>query len=157
MVLIFVGRPLGQTLKLYLNSLSIRPEGSGVAFSGAVDNSENRQIQFAATDSALDRITDATVTPIESTPESQPLVNRSQKTNIQTISDTKMESNQTDTTPAVEETNVESKEEDISTKTSSARRSYKYDDPPVVFKDVDVRLISLFIFIIKNLIEIKGR
>ena len=119
--------------------MSIRPEGSGVAFSGAV---QNRVHQIDANNPLVDQNTGLSLTKTENTTESHPLVNLTQQTNTQIICGHKMESNQTDTTPEdnVEEPSAESREEEEAKyKAKAQRRSYKFDDPPVIFKDVDVR------------------
>ena len=109
--------------------MSIRPEGSGVAFSGAVDN---RNTQTSANSRAVE----------SSIGSKEPSIERQSKQTVESNPtkpiDQKMDSNQTDTTAAdkPEEVADDSKTEDSVAK--AIRRSYKYDDPPVIFKDVDV-------------------
>lgn len=128
--------PIGQTLKLYLNSLSIRPEGSGVALSGSVESSQS---QTFITNQSSNHL------PIDERVHSNRIISESKSSEsrkIQTqesqkiVKEERMADIETETPSSEETTNETEKADDVS-KTTTLRRSYKYDDPPIVFKDVD--------------------
>ncbi|XP_054155325.1 uncharacterized protein LOC128953828 [Oppia nitens] len=118
--------PIGQTLKLYLSSLSIRPEGTGVSFSGNVDN-----IPLESSEQNSNSVINRRKSSTESLPQTVSSVTTTQSTPRQPQTNCKMADNETDLVE--EETPKETKTEE----TKSQRRSYKYDDPPVLFKDVN--------------------
>ena len=55
-----------------------------------------------------------------------------------------MSANDTTDLPAEASPTPEDKPADQTAKTTSGRRSYKYDDPPIVFKDVDVSILAFY-------------
>ncbi len=113
--------------------MSIRPEGSGVAFSGSIENRE----QSLALKQSLQQA-DESVNQNRRTSDSEllePLNIQSPRKRESISTEQTMSTNEETTEDTTAEPNTE--EETVS-KPTVARRSYKYDDPPVVFKDVDV-------------------
>jgi hypothetical protein len=111
--------------------LSIRPEGSGVAFSGSIENRE----QSLAIKQSLQQ-TDESVNQIRRTSDSEllePLNTQSLRKRESISKEQTMSTNESEETTAEPNT-----EEETVSKPIVTRRSYKYDDPPLVFKDVDV-------------------
>ena len=117
---LFTFRPLGQTFGQYLDSFNIRPQGTGVSFN-----------QPEATD--IIRPKTSTEEEIKEKVPLTPAQNLESEISLEnsTLSFKMADSEQS---PIDENDSVEEKE--ISS--LPARRSYKYDDPPIVFTDVDV-------------------
>ena len=123
-------------MKQYLNTFAIRPQGSGVSF-------HNPNLEA--------RNSEAIENPVAEVQNCEP-TNTTQETKAADIPKTedlkKMSETENVTSPPEnvdEEDNVETKEAPVST-----RKSYKYDDPPIVFKDIDV-IILCFVSIFTNL------
>ncbi|KAI2796903.1 Desumoylating isopeptidase 1 [Blomia tropicalis] len=111
--------PLGQTFSQYLNTIEIRPTGTGVSFNQPVP--------------AISRQPQPKTEPPAQVESSNELVNSTGEIGVENKkSETMAETEQARTEP--EEDNVQDEKE---TSTLQARRSYKFDDPPIVFKDVD--------------------
>lgn len=106
-------RPLGQTLSQYLTSFDIRAQGTGNSFNQieAIGNSVQEQPYGQASSQPLN----ASASIVESN---------------QTLSSDQM--------AEPEQSSVGDNEDDKEITSLPARRSYKYDDPPIVFNDVDV-------------------
>lgn len=119
-------RPLGQTLSQYLGSFDIRPQGTGLSFNQPqLTAADSVQSNFSPVEREVTKEGNATASqPNELPPEPK----------VTSLSD-KMADTEQKATP--EESDPQEEEKEY-TPTLPARRSYKYDDPPIVFNDVDV-------------------
>lgn len=108
-----------------MNTIEIRPTGTGVSFNQPVP--------------AISRQPQPKTEPPAQVESSNELVNSTGEIGVENKkSETMAETEQARTEP--EEDNVQDEKE---TSTLQARRSYKFDDPPIVFKDVDVCFLSI--------------
>lgn len=143
-------RPLGQTLRQLFGSAfdHIRPQpGTGVSFNQAQLTAANQSLpalppepqperkpETVSSLSASEPTKETTSVSSESSSSSEP---EQPKRQITPDSASMAEAEQQPAAPAAE--NAEEEEEKEYVPTLPARRSYKYDDPPIIFRDVDVR------------------
>ncbi|XP_027203361.2 uncharacterized protein LOC113797216 isoform X1 [Dermatophagoides pteronyssinus] len=146
----FLSTPIGQTFQQYFNSVTIRPKGSGVRFYNpdvCDDNNSNRQqIENKIPDSSSSSSTTKTIksVPVKELDKSK-------------MSDDQLENSVNN----IENIDNGNDDDDDGGKitgdkftTSTSRRSYKYEDPPITFKDIDglaaIRKVEEMVFTMLN-------
>ncbi|RWS25042.1 hypothetical protein B4U80_04571 [Leptotrombidium deliense] len=119
--------PLGQILRTYLQSFDVRPQGTGVNLAGTeistVRGSFERNNKRQEVENSYRGETNGTMADSGNTEVDEPKVN------------TDAEPKELDGVSPDGEDNEKSNES--TGKTVSARKSYKYSDPPIVYREVD--------------------
>ncbi len=111
-------RPIGQVVKSYLDSIgTVRPQGIGVNFSGSTRGEilESVQPTIDTTDRRNSISSDKGIIKRMASTESEPKIEEQ----VESSSDKNEDSEKPD-------------------KPAAPRKVYKYEDPPILFKEVDV-------------------
>ncbi|KAH9501898.1 uncharacterized protein LOC124497125 isoform X2 [Dermatophagoides farinae] len=153
----FLSTPLGQTLQQYLNTLTIRPKGSGVRFYNPDvcedNNNNNNHPKQISTDSSISTTISKSVSDhnneIPTSTSSQNKLKMSDDQLVENFPNNNGENINNDDDDDGDDKAIGDK-----FTTSTSRRSYKYEDPPIVFKDIDglaaIRKVEEMVFTMLN-------
>lgn len=143
--------PLGQFIRQLLgNAFDVRAQsGTGISSfpQAQIPESANNTSNFPALPETETKKEEATLVVSESNSSSDPIEPEPKQQRPNTPDSASMaDAEQSPAAPAAEN-DVQEDEDKEYVPSLPARRSYKYDDPPIIFRDVDVSVVKNLIFI----------